>query len=211
MMQYLRQRRRLALLVCSFALLLSTASTIGAYDKLRIKGPEQRLKADQPAPLFVGFFRVDDESGYTPQSISAPIRHAHGRSVAYLAAVPLGTDLIETKFFPMQNVPQDAVGFALAAGVRYRIDGRMVYVVTAEPSPKALEYELMLGDRQVDLGSGRIGYTSKQGGREKSDKSSRKEYNGVVFAHEGMIVMVYSSDLPTNKLAEFASTVTLVK
>lgn len=207
MSRMLSRRQLTQAIGCSLLLIVAVASATQASGVLPIANPNSALgEPNQPVPLYIGFFRPDDPAGFIPLNITSPISHSDGRRVAYLGVAPVGTTAVEAKFYAAQSIPQDAVALVSTAQLRYQIGGREVYVVTAEPSVKAQERSLVLGQARVELPGGRVGYTSTNWQRKDGDKSYRGEYNGVTFAEDGLIIWI-CGDLPAAQLTQLAATI----
>jgi len=148
-----------------------------------------------PAILAVPPLVPPSTEAYTPYAAGSPIAAADSRPVAQLAPGAVGAQPAAT-FFPILRPPVSEISYTILASVQYTVNGHLVFVTTARPSPAAAQRQLGLGNEKVQLADGTTAWVATG--------IPSGQPNQVVTMRNGLIITV-ASDLPIDTLKDLAA------
>ena len=122
---------------------------------------ERLIGRPAPAPLGVPCGPPLPGTPYVPIPPGGPAPHPAG--VAF-ARYPSPPGAAEAHYRTPPPAPAGVATVAVLADLRYDVAGRTINVITCAPSPEIARQELILGNTEVALGGGRIGFLENVGG-----------------------------------------------
>ena len=152
-----------------------------------------------PAPLGIPCAPPPAGGPYTPIPAGVPPPHPDG---AAYARYPNASWPTAARYISPAPAPADVVAIAVLADLRYDVAGREIHVITCAPSAAMALQELILGNGEVDLGGGRLGFLPNSGGTPPP--------RSVRFA-EGPLVIEVTSDDPAADVVGIARDVVIGK
>ena len=172
---------------------------IGAFKVLL---PEAPTYQGQESALPVPALRSLSPDGYTPHRLGALVRHADGRPVAQLSALPPQTQAVET-MLPSASEPKPGeLSFVHLATARYTVAGHHVLVTTYRPSPAVAQHVLLLGQTTVSLADGSLAWITRG-----LDPRYPGGPTSQVVQVRGDLLVTVTSDLPPDQLKSWAGSI----
>ena len=182
-------RKRFYAALAVGGLVLAAAGGAGATGAINVLNPETRSSESVVVPPLLA---PPGESGYLPVPANAPIAAPDRRPVAQLKEVPDDLANVAANFpFGVTVGDADRIAFRVLASVRYEGTAGRVLVTTADPSPAALERQLLLGSQTVQLADGSMAWITTG--------MPRPAPNRVVSVRDGLII-TGAGDVPIERL-----------
>lgn len=183
------------------------ARTGAAADTLRIFDWSDPAAREKGGPTQSGLaFVLSDDKYYTTVAAGAVPGWSDNLPIAAFGTNPPGTTDVAIHETPaVQSHTPNAVLY-LRAAVRYRFNGHLVYLSTAEPVMLGKEQPLSIGRLRETTDSGRALYVASEVMRQGANREISRTFNQVTFVENGLIVTL-ASELPQEQLIALIKTV----